>query len=300
MHKTFAPKVFQLGYIAMGVTDFGRSKAHFAETIGMTETDVGHDGESYLSVGYEHHNIVLRKSDEKAFVNIGYQLKPETDLKEFLKEAEAFGVTGQIKSDSQPGIKSLVEVEAARGNIMQFYTEIAAPAPGFKKSGVAPLRLGHGAIVSSEGDKLMKFYADFLGFRATDTIGDGLANFFTCNRDHHVINVLCAPEDRIHHIAFQLKGNASHAMACDQLRADGVPVLWGPARHTAGHNLAGYHHAPDNVMVELYTDMDAYIPELDMCEARPWHEHYPMKPKDWALEELCAWETEYSFPLAQG
>lgn len=297
MLKPFAPKVFQLGYVAMGVTDFERSKAHFAETIGMSETDVGHDGESYLSVGYEHHNVVLHKASEASFAHVGYQLNHDIDLNDFLRDAEAFGVKGKIKSDSQPGIKTLVEIEAAQGNIIQFYNEISAPAPGFKKTGVAPLRLGHWAVISSEGEKLMKFHTDFLGFRATDTIGEGLANFFTCNRDHHVVNIVSAPVDRIHHIAFELKGNASHAMASDQLREDGVPVLWGPARHTAGHNLAGYHHAPDGVLIELYTDMDIYLPELDMCEARPWHEHYPMKPKDWGLDQLCAWETQFSYQL---
>lgn len=300
MQKTFNPRVFQMGYVAMGTTDFGASRAHFEETIGMTETAVGHDGELYLSIGYEHHNIVLQKADEKSFLNVGFQLPPETELSEFLKEAEAFGVKGQIKSDSQPGVAKLVELEVCKGNTMQFYTEIETPAPGFKKSGIAPLRLGHLAVISSEGDKLQAFYRDFLGFVDTDVIGDGLANFMTCNRQHHVINILKVPEDRIHHIAFELKGNASHAMACDQLREDGVPMLWGPARHTAGHNLAGYHHAPDKVMIELYTDMDVFIPELGMCEARPWHEHFPMKPRNWGLDELCAWETEYTYPLAQG
>ena len=145
----------------------------------------------------------------------------------------------------------------------------------------------------------MRFYREFLGFHFTDTIA-GLANFFTCNRDHHVVNVVNIPEDRVHHIAFQLKGNASHAMACDALRDHGVPVQWGPARHTAGHNLAGYHYDPDRVMIELYTDMDVYVPELGHCEPRPWHEHYPMKPREWQLSELCAWETAYAFDLARG
>jgi hypothetical protein len=38
-----------------------------------------------------------------------------------------------------------------------------APVPGFKKSAVAPLRLGQVAVISSEGEKLVKFYKEFLG-----------------------------------------------------------------------------------------------------------------------------------------
>ncbi len=137
-----------------------------------------------------------------------------------------------------------------------------------------------------------------MGFAATDSIGERRANFFTCNREHHVINIVRLPQDRVHHIAFELKGNASHAMACDQLLQDGVPTFWGPSRHTAGHNLAGYHHAPDRVMIELYTDMDIFIPELGMCEAPPWHEQFPMTPRDWKTNN--AWETDFEFNLRDG
>ncbi len=84
------------------------------------------------------------------------------------------------------------------------------------------------------------------------------------------------------------------------LAAAGVNLLWGPARHTAGHNVASYHHDPDNVMVELYTEMDTFIPELEMCEPRPWHEHFPMKPRSWEVTEITAWGAEFSFNLVEG
>ena len=41
------------------------------------------------------------------------------------------------------------------------------------------------------------------------------------------------------------------------------------SRHTAGHNIAGYHYDPDRVIVELYTEMDQFIPELGFHEPRP-------------------------------
>lgn len=298
MTKTFAPKVFQLGYVALECPDFEKTKQHYAETIGMKQTDTGHDGEVYLSIGYEHHNIVLKTAEKKALTSLGFQLQPGTDLKALVRELGGHGLTAAVKTDAAPGIREMVEFEAVPGVVMQLYPEIAAPAPGFKRTGVAPLRLGHVAVISSEGQKLMKVFSDVLGFWFTDTIG-GVANFFTCNRDHHVVNVLDVPDNRVHHIAFQLKGNASHAMACDTLREAGVPVRWGPSRHTAGHNLAGYHFDPDNVLVELYTDMDQFIPQLNMCEARPWHEHYPMRPREWQFSELSSWETDFAFNLAQ-
>jgi catechol-2,3-dioxygenase len=299
MQKKFDPKVFQLGYVALATADIERTKDHYLEAIGMTHTASGDDGSVFLSVGYDHHNIVLTPADRKALLHVGFPLKPGIAMTEFAREARGFGLAATIKTDSQPGVAELVEVEGPGGNIFQFYSAIEAPAPGFKKRAVAPLQLGHVAVISPEGEQLVKFYEEFLGFWYTDDI-QGIATFLTCNRDHHVVNVVSAPEARVHHIAFELKDTSHHAVAADNLRAAGINQLWGPSRHTAGHNIAGYHYDPDKVIVELYTEMDQFIPELGFHEPRPWHEHLPMRPKTWQLTELNAWGAEFSFNLATG
>ena len=79
----------------------------------------------------------------------------------------------------------------------------------------------------------------------------------------------------------------------------------GPGLHYAyrvngpGDIGAGHRFDPDKVLIELYTDMDQFIPQLNMCEARPWHEHYPMRPREWRFTELSSWETDFAFDLAQ-
>jgi catechol 2,3-dioxygenase-like lactoylglutathione lyase family enzyme len=299
MQNKFDPKVFQLGYVALGTPDIARTKDHYLQTMGMTEVARGDDGAVYLSIGFNHHDLVLRPTKEKALLHVGFQLKPHITIADFLSEARTLGLKAAVKTDSQPGVAEAVEVEAPGGVVIQFYNTIAAPAPGFKQTGVSPLRLGHVAIISPEGDKLTAFFQDFLGFVLTDDIA-GIANFLTCNRDHHVVNIITVPDSRVHHIAYELRDNAQHASAADALRAAGVSLLWGPSRHTAGHNVAAYYYDPNKVMVELYTEMDTFIPELGMCEPRPWHEHYPMKPRSWAMSELNAWGADFGFNLAAG
>jgi catechol 2,3-dioxygenase-like lactoylglutathione lyase family enzyme len=294
--KKFDPKVFQLGYVALETPEFEKTKDHYLETIGMTETAKGDDGSAYLSMGYNNHDIVLKKAQGKALLHLGYQLKPMWELNDFAKEVTDCGLTAKLKSDCQPGISELIEVEGPGGNMFQFYSKMTAPAPGFKRTGIVPLRLGHVAVISQEADELMEFYDNFLGFWRTDEILS-LSHFYTCNRDHHVVNIINAPLSKVHHIAFQLKDNAHHSVASDALRERGVKTLWGPSRHTAGHNIASYHYTPDQVMIELYTEMDVFIPELGICEPRPWHEQFPMQPKIWT--EVAAWSTAFEFNLAQ-
>ncbi|MBV8097450.1 MAG: VOC family protein [Acetobacteraceae bacterium] len=300
MQKKFDPKTFQLGYLALGTPDIDRTKDHYLKLLGMTEVSRGDDGSVYLSIGYNHHDLVLRPTKQKALLHVGFQLRPHISVNDLAREARDLGFAADVKTDSQPGLGELVEVEAPGGLPIQFYSAMeASSTPGFKQTGASPMRLGHFAVISPEGDKLISFFRDFLGFWYTDDIG-GIANFFTCNREHHVINIVKVPESRIHHIAFELRESSCHPIAADAMRAAGVNLLWGPARHTAGHNLASYHHDPDKVMIEFYTDMDTFIPELGMCEPRPWHDHLPMKPRSWGPHEVNVWGLEFGYNLAAG
>lgn len=298
MTRRFDPMVFELGYVALETADFAATREHYLEKIGMTET-ARDGGVAYLSIGVRAHDIVLSPAQGKGLTHLGYAVKPWISLDEVETRLSAAGLSPQRKSDSQPGIAELIEVEVAEGHVVQLYATMDNPAPGFRQQGVQPLRLGHVAVMSPKGADIMRFYDQVLGFWHTDSF-ENKANFYTCNRDHHVINLVTAPDHKVHHIAFELTDNSAHSRAADALAARGVPTLWGPVRHTAGHNLAGYHHDPDKVMIELYTEMDVFVPEMNMCEPRPWHEHYPMRPRAWRFEDMSTWETQFTFDLAAG
>src|SRR6476660_650541 len=154
--KKLDPKVFRLGYVALATADIERTKEHYLEAIGLTPTAKGDDGSVFLSLGYDQHNIVLSPAGEKALRHIGFQLSPGIPVAEFTRQARAYGLAAEIKTDSQPGIAELVEVEGPGHNVFQFCAAMEAPAPGFKKTAVAPVRLGHLAVVSPEGERLVK------------------------------------------------------------------------------------------------------------------------------------------------
>ena len=100
MPRIFDPKVFQLGYVGLGCTNLERTTAHYVSSLGLSETVKGHDGEVYLSVGYEHHNIILKKTDQKSLLSLGYQLKPNIDIATLLKDLRDLGLRPETKSDS--------------------------------------------------------------------------------------------------------------------------------------------------------------------------------------------------------
>lgn len=287
-------RAFQLGYIDLASAEFENEVRYYEDVIGATVVDRSNDA-AYLSLGVNHHNVSLVSSPESGLQSIGLQIAGE-GVSDIAKRLRDRGLHGEARSDSRPGVPKLVRVTVPGGHTFDLYSEMTVSAPGFKKSGIIPNRLGHVAVLSADAEKLITFLVDVLGFKLTDWL-DGLATFLTCNYDHHVLNVVAAPITKLHHVAFELRSREHHYDAADILGAAGYPILWGPARHTAGHNLASYHLAPGGYLTELYAELDVFVPELNAFEPRPWHETLPLRPQVWPASPLTGWRVEYAFDL---
>lgn len=288
--------VFKLGYADFSTKDIEAMIHYYTEVMGFTLVDRGDDGTAYISSGVDHHNIVLSSSGSSCLQRVGWQVDEKLSLQEIAKQLKDQGIAAELKTDAQPGVPELLELNDPDENIIQLYPSMKTRAPGFHKSGIVPNKLGHIALCVKDAKKVVSFYKEILGFRETDWIGN-VANFLTCNREHHTLNIVQAKGSLMHHIAFELRGASHQYDSSDWLAKNNIPILWGPSRHTAGHNIASYHHDPDQHIIELFTDMDIYIPELDMMEPRPWHETLPQKPKVW--EELSAWGTMFKYDLGE-
>lgn len=286
--------VFRLVYVDF-YTDKPEAMANYYQNaLGFSLTEEK-DGVYYLSSGYDHHNIVVTPSDKKAVKSYGYQWKPGTSVEEIQAYLQENGHDSEIIENGKPGVNRYVHLKDPAGNGLDLLTDMSATDAGFTRKGVGALKLGHVAFLAENFDETIKFYNEVLGFYNTDKIGEDFANFLTCNIDHHVINMISSERTALHHIAFELKDASNQYQASDVLAEQGINTLWGPSRHTAGSNIATYHLDTDGHVVELYTDMDKYIPELDMFEPRPWHGELPYRPKIW--EGLSVWGTEFDFDL---
>jgi len=291
-------KVFRLVYINFGTPELEKMTNYYHEIMGYSIEKREENQINYLSNGFDHHNIILTHSNKSEVINYGYQLTDKYSLEEYSDYLSQKGFSNEIKNNIVAGVSELIEVKDPSGNVLHLFQSIDMAKSNYSNKGIAPFKLGHVAFYSNVIKETINFYQEILDFYCTDTIADGFANFLTCNYEHHVINIIDSPESGLHHIAFQLKDASHHFNSSDFLTKANIPVLWGPSRHTAGHNIAAYHKDPDGNIVELYTDMDILIPELGIFEPRPWHEEIPLKPRNW--NELSAWGTNFAFDLAKG
>jgi catechol 2,3-dioxygenase-like lactoylglutathione lyase family enzyme len=125
------------------------------------------------------------------------------------------------------------------------------------------------------------FYTRVLGFRESDWIGDFFV-FIRCNADHHTLNFIRGKNEKMHHMAFEVKDVVHLQSACDLLGQRKHPILWGPLRHGPGHNMAIHHRNPDDQVIELYCELDQMLDEeLGYFVPRPWHHDTPQRPKVW-------------------
>ena len=148
-------------------------------------------------------------------------------------------------------------------------------------AGVGPLKLGHVAWVVKDVKATCEFYTRVLGFRESDWIDDFFV-FIRCNADHHTLNFIRGQNEKMHHMAFELKDMAHLQSACDLMGQRQHPILWGPLRHGPGHNMAIHHRNPDDQVIELYCELDQMlVEELGYFVPRPWHHDTPQRPKVW-------------------
>ncbi|MCO6188419.1 VOC family protein [Rhizobium sp. L1K21] len=293
------PKTFRMVYMDFSSARLEEDLRFYSEIMGLRQDGQATADRTWLSLGFDHHNLSFRKGDNSGLEAVGYQLAADIDLDSMAKHLDAAGLAYTRKSDARPGVDELIEVEPIGGHSVHLISAISQTEGTMTTTGVAPLRLGHFAVASAEGAAIKRFYTEVLGFHRTDAFGDVL-DFYTCNYEHHVLNVVEAPTaHRLHHLAFQLRETGSHVNAADLLARDSKPIVWGPTRHTAGHNIASYFQDDSKRLVELYTEMDVYLPDLDMMEPRPWHEEIPMRPRRWERGDVAHWRTKFAVELSQ-
>ncbi|GGG18870.1 VOC family protein [Paenibacillus abyssi] len=288
--------VFRLGYVEFNTRDIEALKRYYTEVMGFSLVEEDADGRVYLSSSTDHHNIVLVPSTLSGFARFGLQYQSDFSAKDVVKQLAEIDIKAELKTDTKPGVPEVIGFSDPDGYEVQLFSEMGTAASGFKHVGIIPNKIGHLSLRVESAKRSVQFY-EKLGFINTDWIEE-FFGFTTCNTDHHVLNFCASPRKGLHHLAFELR-NYSHLAHCmDYLGKHQIPILWGPSRHGAGHNIATYHYDPDENMIELFTDGDKYVKELDSFEPRPWHRDNPQKPKVWKTEDcISQWGTSFEKAL---
>jgi len=225
--------------------------------------------------------IALEQGREENLKRISFEVVPNSDFGELAKALAADGVKSEMRNDSVPGIGKVLAFNDPKGTTIELFSEWSYLGSHHQVIGVGLLKLGHIAYTVNDPQAIADFYCRVLGFRLSDWIEDFFV-FLRCNPDHHTVNFIRGPKQKMHHIAFELKDFAHLQDACELLALRKMPINWGPVRHGPGHNVAIYHRNADDQNVEFYIELDQMKDEeLGYFEPRPWHHDTPQRPKVW-------------------
>ena len=131
------------------------------------------------------------------------------------------GVKAELRTDAEPGVAQLLQIADTEGNTLQLYLSMQQVENDFAEKGIVPEKLGHLGLSIHDLERVADFYQRVLGFRVSDRVEDYFV-FLRCGPDHHTLNLMRSKDQKLNHIAFQLKDWAHVQMVCDFM------LVWRP------------------------------------------------------------------------
>lgn len=272
----------RLGYAVLTTSRLEEQIRYYEDIIGLFLSHRD-DDRAILSTRQGLECVVLEHGAPAELVALSFEISPRLSLEDAQAILRKTGLAAEIRKGRSPGLGRVLAFKDPVGTEIELFNSVQFVAADAKERGINALKLGHVAYFLPAIEDATEFYVTQLGFRKSDW-REGSAMFLRCSPDHHTINFFKGPK-QLAHLAFEVKDFSELVRASDLLVRNNLPLDWGPARHTIGHNCACYHTNPDGLRTELYAEMDQMKDEeLGYFDPRPWHEDRPQRPRNWETE----------------
>ena len=279
-------KVLRIGHATFETPDLAKAVDYYTQVAGLALAG-RETGRAFLATKIGQLAIELQEGAQARCSKLSFEVAPNADFAYLQKNLSGHGVKSELRSDSVPGQPKVLTFQDPKGTTIELFNQWSYLGNQEQVVGVGPLKLGHVAFTVPDPKATADFYAQVLGFRMSDWIGDFFV-FMRCNADHHTVNFIAGKSNNMHHIAFELRDFSHLQNACDLLGQKNIPINWGPVRLGPGHNVAAFHRNHDDWVVEFYAELDQMKDEeLGYFEPRPWHRDRPQRPKVWESPQVA-------------
>jgi catechol-2,3-dioxygenase len=251
-------RLSRIDHVRLRVDDLDEASPRWCAQFGLVERSRA-DGVARLACDDEPYCLELSTADDgpPGIEHAGYELHRDCSLEDARSHLDAAGVAvedrdgGLLCRDVEGNGVHLLPARE-RGE-RERYVQHARPAAGVPG---APRKLGHVNFLTARIADQARFYADVLGMKLSDRLGE-TGMWFHINSDHHVMALVDAGYAHPHHLAFEYVDFGHKIAALDHLARHGRWLGWGPARHGIAGNIASYVRiVEEECFVELYCDME--------------------------------------------
>jgi catechol 2,3-dioxygenase len=279
------PVISAIGHVAIVAADL-EAAVHNATTImGLRVSERGVDWVD-LTHGAPHHSLQYLAGETDALHHIGLLAADSAALEEIRARADAAGFPIHRESPFDPSLREGFVLAGPDGFLFEIYRGMPQDEPPYSPTGVKPIRFGHVNITLPEPPAMGDFLQTVLDFRVSDYVAGAGGIFLRCNVDHHGIGIFPG-SPTLHHHAWEVQSTDELGQLGDRVDETGSSLLWGPARHGIGGNIAAYYRDPTGAVVEYYCDMiriddDAGYEPLDWDPTdHKWFSRWaPLMPDD--------------------
>lgn len=294
--------IVRSSHIALGVTDIGRSRAFYEETLGLyVEEATPHTVYLRGMEERQHHSLVLVQSKVPLAHSLGFRAGSDEDLDRAEHWCRANGVKHAFVERAYQGrtlqiidpwglpIEIVGRMEM-RENLLQRY--------GLYK-GVHPQRLDHFNVFAPDVQGSLDFYAS-IGFRLTEYAEeDGPGGRIAAGWMHRKGNVhdlafTNGRGPRLHHVAYWVPSALNVLHLCDVMASTGylANMERGPGRHGISNAFFLYVRCPDGHRTEIYTsDYQTMDPDHEPLR---WSLRDPRRQTLWGHPAPRSWFEEGS------
>jgi catechol 2,3-dioxygenase-like lactoylglutathione lyase family enzyme len=263
----------RLTSVTMGVPNVAETAAYYAD-FGLKPGETS-DNETWFSTRDGGRQLRIVPATTRRLVDLHVGVDDTDDLDRAAGNLQRLGVDvergpGWISAaEKTTGTRAYLEIADRLSQDTVAPTPYNGPgrterpsvrAPGILRDGpVAPRKLGHAVLGSTDPEATEAFFVAGLGFKISDRI-KGAGAFMRCSTDHHNVLVLGAPVSFLHHTSWQVEdvdevGRGAAVMLEDHPERH----VWGLGRHYGGSNFFWYLKDPAGNFSEYYSDMDCIV-----------------------------------------
>jgi len=296
--------IVKAGHVEYLVTDLGRAREFYVETLGFVETE--HDPDHIYLRGLEdryHHCLVLTRSDSSGLGHIAFKVKQPEDLKSLEKLTRGRKLeTLWVDEGEEKGQGEALRVQDEFGFPVEFYHEMESEEWMLRRfeayKGARIMRLDHFNVLVPDVGAAYTWYCDTLGFgctELTETEGDDPAIWAAWLRRKHTchdIALTTGKGPRMHHAGFAVSDRQSIMDCADLLASKGYlgSMERGPGRHGVSNAFFLYLRDPDGNRIELYTG--DYLSADPDWKPLKWKLNDPQRQTFWGAPAPASWFNE--------
>ncbi|RHW33399.1 2,3-dihydroxybiphenyl 1,2-dioxygenase [Lysinibacillus yapensis] len=268
--------VAHLGHVEIGVTNLEKSLWFFTEVMGLYVS--ANEGDKvYLRAwqDFDHHTLVLNKSDVSCVKQIAWRVSSPESLKAFERQFKDMNMEFKwIEGGTKKGQGDTLQFRSPAGLPIELYWEkelfvntdpaTASKLPShpskYTGKGVSPRRFDHVNILVNDVAKEQQWWTNLLGVHHRYYIQNDenvrLGSWLSRTNIAHEIALMRNSNQNgalFHHLAYYLDSPDELIRAANLMAENDIKIEWGPGKHGTSGAQFIYVFEPSGHRVEIWT-----------------------------------------------